>query len=145
MRMQVLGPVRGAGWITALAAATACGNNDASPRSCADDQRVHLSTDATRADVCVANGYTVIVRFQEAQTVETLLPLLDPIGGSLACDDPQALKGNPGKTCYIVKLREGLCCSEAIGYFERLSSPRASADVPHPETPCSCETHWTIQ
>jgi len=48
-------------------------------------------------------------------------------------------------TCYIVKLREELCCSEAIGYFERLSSPRASADVPHPETPCSCETHWTIQ
>jgi len=114
-------------------------------RSCPVDERANISSGLTFADVCAENGYTVIVRFQTPQTVDQVLPLLDPLRAALACEDPARLMGQPGKTCYIVRLGPGFCCSDASAYFADQVSPKASTDVPHPETPCSCETHWTTQ
>lgn len=104
---------------------------------------MHINDDLTIASVCAASNYAVIVRFQQPQTVEVVLPLLDPLHASLACDDPAALAGLPGKTCFIIRLGPELCCSDADSYFRDLGMPVASTDIPHPETPCSCETHWT--
>jgi hypothetical protein len=112
--------------------------------SCPDDERVNLRPGLTLAALCASNGSTVIVRFQSPQAVDQVLPLLEPVGGQLACDDPAALRGQPGRTCYLVRLGEDRCCSDGMAYFESLTPP-ASTDVPDPATPCSCETSWTLQ
>lgn len=114
-------------------------------RSCPVDERTYISEHLTIDDVCTTNGYVVIVRFLQPQTIEEFLPLLDPLRATLACEDPGALLGQPGKTCYIIRLGSGFCCSDANAYFTSLDMPLASTSVPHPATPCSCETHWTQQ
>ena len=112
--------------------------------SCPDDERVHLTPELTLARLCASNGHTIIVRFQSPQTVEQVLPLLQPVDGELACDDPATLQGQPGKSCYFVRLGADRCCGEAMTYFQSLTPP-ASTDVPDPTMPCSCTTHWTNQ
>jgi hypothetical protein len=133
----------------ACAVSASCGTskNGTKPQTlmCTEDDRVNLTPASTRSDVCAQNGYTLIVRFMQPQTVEAFLPLLEPIGATLACDDPNALAGKPGKTCYIIRLKSNTCCSDGIAYFAGLSSPQTSTDVPNPETPCDCQTFWTVQ
>ena len=112
--------------------------------ACPDDERMHFTPELTLANLCASNGHTIIVRFQTAQTVDQVLPLLQPVGGELACDDAAALQGQPGKTCYLVRLGSDQCCGDGMAYFESLTPP-ASTDMPDPATPCSCSTHWTSQ
>jgi hypothetical protein len=110
--------------------------------ACPNDERVNLSPGLTLAGLCASNGNTVIVRFQSPQTVDQVLPLLPPVGGRLVCDDPSALQGQPGKTCYLVQLGSDRCCGDGLAYFESLMPP-ASTDVPDPAAPCGCDTSWT--
>ena len=105
---------------------------------------MNLQPKLTLADLCASNHNTVIVRFQTPQTVDQVLSLLQPVGGQLACDDPAVLQGQPGKTCYVVRLTADQCCGEGMAYLESLTSP-ASTDVPDPATPCSCDTQWTVR
>ena len=130
-----------------LAASCVTRSNGTRPPAlvCPDDDRVNLTPEVNRSEVCAHNGYTLIVRFMEPQTVEALLPLLQPVGGTLACDDPNALAGQPGKVCYVIRLAPNMCCSEGMAYFAGLPSPRNSTDVPHPDTPCDCQTPWTME
>jgi len=140
--------------VIACALSGSCGtNNNATsndgsrprPLVCPDDERVHMTPELTQAEVCARNGYTLIVRFsvQEPQTLETFLPLLESLGATLACEDPNALAGQSGRVCYIIRLPANMCCSEGMAYFAGLSSPRNSTDVPDPATPCDCQTYWT--
>jgi hypothetical protein len=119
-----------------LVLASAC---SASP--CEEDERVHLTSAKTLADVCAENGGRIIVRFSEPQSEDAVRSLAEPIGATLACD----AAGTAPKTCWVLGVKDGACCGEAQRYFADLGTPRASADIPHPDTPCSCDTTWTSQ
>ena len=106
------------------------------------DAAVQLDSDHTIEDVCRATERTIIVRFAEPQGVETVRDIMAPMGASFACEEPAA--GTSG-VCYLVRLPEDTCCSEGLTFFREQTAAKASTDVPHPETPCSCETGWGNQ
>ena len=90
--------------------------------------------------LCQATDHTIIVHFG-GLTAEEIEERLKPIGAVLACEgrpDPEY----PG--CYLVRLADGMCCSDGMEYFEDDDSQTTLTDYPHPESPCSCYTGWTL-